>query len=189
MGAAAYASALKDLNDYGERLARAALAGVPAGLYRFEDWMEDDGQGTRDIPIRVALTVAAAGVHLDFAGTAPQVSGNINCPLSVAAAAVLYCFRCLMPPQTPACAGTFRPIALAAPPGCLLNARRPAAVAAGVNRLNGRGLPGRATLGAAVGDRLLIETPGGGVGVRNTIRPQAKANQRKSAEENAFICG
>jgi N-methylhydantoinase B len=59
------------------------------------------------------------------------VAGNINCPLSVAAAAVFYVFRCLMPPQTPACAGTFRPIRLQAPEGSLLNARRPAAVAAG----------------------------------------------------------
>ena len=131
MGAAAYRGALDDLNDYGERLARAALAVLPPGVYRHEDWMDDDGQGTRDIPIQVAMTVSAGGVHLDFSGTAPQVPGNINCPLSVAAAAVLYCFRCLMPPQTPACAGTFRPITLTAPIGCLLNARRPAAVAAG----------------------------------------------------------
>jgi N-methylhydantoinase B len=127
----AYGSALEDLNAYGERLARAALAGIPAGTYRFVDWMDDDGQGTRLIPIRVALGASDAGVHLDFSGTAPQVPGNINCPLSVAAAAVLFCFRCLMPPQTPACAGAFRPISITAPPGCLLNAERPAAVAAG----------------------------------------------------------
>ena len=130
-GPTAYGGALDDLNDYGERLARASLAAIPTGVYRFEDWLDDDGQGTLDIPIRVRLTVSQTGVHLDFAGTAPQVPGNINCPLSVAAAAVLYCFRCLMPPQTPACAGTFRPITLEAPLGCLLNARRPAAVAAG----------------------------------------------------------
>jgi N-methylhydantoinase B len=36
-----------------------------------------------------------------------------------------------MPPQTPACAGAFRPITISAPLGCLLNAQRPAAVAAG----------------------------------------------------------
>jgi N-methylhydantoinase B len=131
LGMDAYAGALEDLNDYGERLARASLAAIPQGVYCFADWLDDDGQGTLDIPIRARLEVSEAGVHLDFAGTATQVPGNINCPLSVAAAAVLYCFRCLMPPQTPACAGTFRPITLDAPPGCLLNARRPAAVAAG----------------------------------------------------------
>jgi N-methylhydantoinase B len=51
--------------------------------------------------------------------------------LSVAAAAVYYVIRCLLPDQTPACAGTFRCIRIQAPPGCLLNAQRPAATAAG----------------------------------------------------------
>jgi N-methylhydantoinase B len=49
----------------------------------------------------------------------------------VAAAAVYYAFRCLMPAQTPACAGAFRPIEIDAPSGSLINARKPAAVAAG----------------------------------------------------------
>ncbi|MEW8385063.1 MAG: hydantoinase B/oxoprolinase family protein, partial [Candidatus Thiodiazotropha taylori] len=101
------------------------------GEYRFEDLMDDDGQGSQDIPIRVRIRVEADRLMVDFSGTAPQVPGNINCPLSVAAAAVYYCFRCLMPEQTPACAGSFSAIKLIVPEGCLLNARRPAAVAAG----------------------------------------------------------
>ncbi|EXJ15001.1 hydantoinase B/oxoprolinase family protein [Imhoffiella purpurea] len=131
MGAVGYAEMLDALNAYGERLARNALSAIPTGLYRFEDRMDDDGQGTVDIPIRLAMRVDMGEVSLDFGGTAPQVAGNINCPLAVAAAAVLYVFRCLMPHQTPACAGSFRPIRLAVPEGCFLNARRPAAVAAG----------------------------------------------------------
>jgi len=63
--------------------------------------------------------------QVDFTGTAGQVSGNINCPLAVAVAAVFYVFRCLMPAQTPACAGSLRPVSLTAPDGCLLNARYP----------------------------------------------------------------
>ena len=70
-------------------------------------------------------------MNIDFSGTASQVTGNINCPLSVVAAAVFYVFRCLMPEQTPACAGSFRPIQFSAPQGSLLNAVYPAAVAAG----------------------------------------------------------
>jgi N-methylhydantoinase B len=119
------------LNAYAERLAGAALERIPEGEYCFEDLMDDDGQGNRDIPIRVNLTVKAKRVVVDFSGSAQQVPGNINCPLSVAAAAVYYVFRCLMPVQTPACAGSFRAIELIAPQGCLLNATRPAAVAAG----------------------------------------------------------
>lgn len=131
LGEAEYALGLIEMNDYGERLARSALGAIPSGLYRFEDFMDDDGQGTEAIPIRVAIAVSAQRIEVDFSGTAAQVPGNINCPLSVAAAAVFYAFRCLMPAQTPACAGTFRPITLRAPLGCLLNAQRPAAVAAG----------------------------------------------------------
>ncbi|MET0052034.1 MAG: hydantoinase B/oxoprolinase family protein [Candidatus Thiodiazotropha sp.] len=126
-----FLTGLQALNDYGERLAVQALQTIPSGRYSFEDLMDDDGQGNRDIPIRVLLEVTVDGVEVDFSGTADQVAGNINCPLSVAAAAVYYVFRCLMPPQTPACAGTFRRIRLHAPEGSLLNARRPAAVAAG----------------------------------------------------------
>ena len=131
LGVPGFRRGLAALNDYGERLARAALAAIPNGRYAFTDVMDDDGQGNRDIPISVELQVQDGNVDCDFAGTAPQVDGNINCPLAVTAAAVFYCFRCLMPPQTPACAGSLRPIRLRAPLGCLVNARRPAAVAAG----------------------------------------------------------
>ncbi|MZR62318.1 hydantoinase B/oxoprolinase family protein [Alcanivorax sp. DP30] len=119
------------LNAYGEKRARARLAALPDGDYPFEDVMDDDGQGQQDITITLMLRIRGDSAQLDFAGTAAQVTGNINCPLSVAAAAAYYCFRCLMDDDVPACDGLFRPISLTAPQGCLLNACRPAAVAAG----------------------------------------------------------
>jgi len=131
MGVADYEQALRDLNDYGERLALSALRTIPDGEYQFKDLMDDDGLGNEDISIRVSLRVCKGRVEADFSGTHDQVAGNINCPLSVTAAGVLYAFRCLMPPQTPACSGSFRPISLHAREGSLLNAVRPAAVAAG----------------------------------------------------------
>jgi N-methylhydantoinase B len=130
-GVEGFREGLAALNQYGERLAMQAIAQIPDGTYRFEDFMDDDGQGNLDIPIRVQIEVSRGMASVDFAGTAGQVSGNINCPLAVAAAAVLYVFRCLMPAWTPACAGSFRPVSITAPEGCLLNARYPAAVAAG----------------------------------------------------------
>ena len=126
-----YLSALKALNDYGERLAESALSEIPDGEYSFSDVMDDDGQGNENIKICAKISVSSHHIHVDFDGTANQVAGNINAPLSVAAASVYYVFRCLMPRQTPACAGTFKSISLSAPKGSLLNANRPAAVAAG----------------------------------------------------------
>lgn len=130
-GAPAFEQGLTALNDYGEERARALIREIPAGIYRDRDFMDDDGQGRLDIPVAVTLTVGEETVELDFTGTGDQVEGNINCPLSVAAAAAYYCFRCLMPDDVPACDGLFRPITLSAPEGSLVNAHRPAAVAAG----------------------------------------------------------
>lgn len=126
-----YRAALAALNSYAERLAHGALAQIPEGEYVFSDLLDDDGAGSLDLTITARVQVAGGRVTVDFTGTTPQVPGNVNCPLSVAAAAVYYVFRCLMPPETPACAGAFRAIDVQAPAGCLLNARRPAAVAAG----------------------------------------------------------
>lgn len=135
-GAGAFAEGIRELDAYAERVARDALAALPTGVWSAEDLLDDDGQGNNDLRIAVTVTVSApeAGepfIDVDFAGTAPQVTGNLNCPLAVAAAGVLYVFRCLMPAEVPACAGSFRPVTIRAPAGCLLNAARPAAVAAG----------------------------------------------------------
>jgi len=131
MGREHYLSGLDYLNEYGQRLALTAINLIPQGSYVFEDVMDDDGQQNRAIKICITLIVEKGGVVADFTGTAGQVPGNINCPLSVAAAGVFFAFRCLMPPKTPACAGVFRNIEIRAPQGCLVNAQYPAAVAAG----------------------------------------------------------
>ena len=131
MSAQIYRDALDELNDYGERLARPVYEQIPDGLYAYTDYMDDDGQGRQAIPITVSIEVRNNIIKVNFDGTSEQVDGNINCPLSVAAAAVYYVFRCLLPDYTPACAGTFRAISISAPESCLVNATRPAAVAAG----------------------------------------------------------
>lgn len=131
VGKEAFLHGIDEINDYGERLARNTLKEIPEGSYTFMDVMDDDGSGHEDVEIHVTLEVSSGGIKVDFTGTADQVIGNINCPLSVAAAAVFYGFRCLLPDHTPACAGTFQFVQLSAPEGCLVNARRPAAVVAG----------------------------------------------------------
>lgn len=131
LGKDGFREGLSALNNYAELLAHQAIRAIPDGTYHWCDYLDDDGQGNRDLPIRVQVRVEGEMADVDFAGTADQVAGNVNCPLSVAAAAVYYVFRCLMPETTPACAGAFRPIRLVAPEGSLLNARYPAAVAAG----------------------------------------------------------
>jgi N-methylhydantoinase B len=131
MGDDAFCIALDALNRYAERLARSEYELIPDGVWCFRDVMDDDGAGTEDVIIAVAICVAGSDICVDFKGTAAQVPGNINCPLAVAAAAVYYVFRCLLPAYAPGCAGLFRAITLRAESGSLVNAEHPAAVAAG----------------------------------------------------------
>ena len=122
---------LERLQTYAQTLAARFVAELPDGSYRFADHLDGDGAGARDLSIEAEVTVSGSSLAVDFSGTCEQVEGNVNCPLSVTAAAVYYVLRCLLPPHTPACAGSMRPLTLTAPPGCLVNARPPAAVAAG----------------------------------------------------------
>jgi len=126
-----YRSGLKELNAYAARLSVETYRAIPNGVFQAEDVMDDDGSGNVDIPLRVAVTISEDAILVDFKGTADQVEGNINCPMPVTAAAVLYCFRGLLPEEVPSCAGTFAHIEISAPSRCLVNAQRPAAVAAG----------------------------------------------------------
>jgi len=119
------------LNEYAGRLASASISDLPEGCWRATDRMDCDGAGGDGPEIRVALTVAAGRIEVDFDGTDDQVPGNLNCPMSVTAAAVYYALRCLLPDETPTCAGALDCMHLSAPEGCLVNARPPAATAAG----------------------------------------------------------
>ena len=64
-------------------------------------------------------------------GSAAQHDGNLNCPLAVTVSACYFALRVLTDPDVPPCAGAYRPLTVVAPEGSLLNARPPAAVAAG----------------------------------------------------------
>ncbi len=167
---AAFAAVL----DYGERRMRACLRALPDGSRSARDVLE---AREGDLAIAVRATVAGDCVTLDFSGTAPQHEGNLNCPLAVTRSACYFAIRVLSDPDVPPSAGTYRPIEVRAPEGCLLNARSPAAVVGGnvetssrvadvVLRAFGRAL-GQGTMNNVVlGNEALAyyETIGGGQG-------------------------
>jgi N-methylhydantoinase B len=125
-------SGMAEILDYAERRTRAQIAELPDGAYEAEDLMEADAEGEpRDIRLRVTARIDADRLTLDFTGTDPQVDGNLNCPLPVTKSAAFFAVRVLTDPEAPPSAGAFRPVEVIAPEGCLLNARPPAAVAAG----------------------------------------------------------
>ena len=132
LGTEALREGMAEILAYTERRTRAALAELPDGRYRAEDVLEGDWDGTeRDLRLRLEATIAGDSLRLDFSGSEAQVEGNLNCPLSVTKSAAFFAVRVLTDPDAPPSAGAHRPIEVLAPPGSLLSARFPAAVAAG----------------------------------------------------------
>ncbi|AXG06786.1 hydantoinase B/oxoprolinase family protein [Haloplanus rubicundus] len=124
-------AATTEIKAYAERRMRAEISELPAGTVTFEDRLDDDGQGTEDVRIAVAVTVDGDELVVDFEGTSEQVPGAVNAPLAVTASATYYAVRCVTDPDVPPNAGTYRPIEIRAPEGTVVNARPPAAVVGG----------------------------------------------------------
>jgi N-methylhydantoinase B len=122
------AAAMDELYAYSERRVRAVVERLPDGRYEAADVVE---AVEAELEIRAAVMVSGSEIHIDFEGTAPQHEGNLNCPLAVTRSAAYFVVRCLTDPDVPASGGAFAPVTVEAPVGSLVNARAPAAVAAG----------------------------------------------------------
>lgn len=156
---------LGELLDYTERMVRSEIERMPDGSYEFTDYIDNDGINPDPIAIKVKLTVAGDSLAVDFTGTSPQVKGAINSTFSVTKSMAYAALRCVLSPDIPNNAGLFRPISVTAPPGTVVHALLPAAVAA-------RGLAafrmGDALLGALaqiVPDRAIAAGEGGNSGI------------------------
>ena len=119
---------LEETLDYAERRTRARIAELDDGVRSATDLLESaDG----DLELELRATVDGDRIVLDFTGSAAQHGGNLNCPLAVTLSACYFALRVITDPDVPACEGAYRPLEVVAPEGSLLNARSPAAVAAG----------------------------------------------------------
>jgi len=160
--------------DYAERRTRACIEELEDGEREAVDVLET---GDGDVELKLTATVDGDELVLDFAGSADQYEGNLNCPLAVTRSACLFAVRVLTDPDIPPSAGAYRPITVKAPEGSLLNARSPAAVAGGnvetssrvadlvlraFGRAVGQGTMNNVTLGTE--DWTYYETIGGGQG-------------------------
>ncbi len=130
-GAAELADAAERILAHGERVMAERLATLPRGTFRAEDFLDDDGMGGSDLPIRVAVTLRGRTALIDFTGSAPQVAGSLNANPAITLSATLYVFQCLAAGELAPNEGMGRPLELRIPAGSLLHPRRGAAVSAG----------------------------------------------------------
>jgi N-methylhydantoinase B len=119
------------LFKHSRAMMRAGLRQLAPGEYTARDLLDDDGAGTRDIPICVKLTVARDSLRFDFTGSAPQVRGGVNAVEAVTRSAVYYSLLAFCDPLPPVNHGCFEHVRLIAPEGTVVNSRKPAPVAGG----------------------------------------------------------
>lgn len=121
----------EDLIAYAETMMRATIASLPDGDYAFEDRLDGDGTREGSVVLRASVRIAGEEASVDFTGTSAQVRGCVNAVASITCSAVYYVFRCLAGDRIPSNHGCYVPIRVTIPPGSLLDARPPAAVAGG----------------------------------------------------------
>ena len=127
-GLDSFRAALEETLDYAERRTRARIAELPDGVRSASDVLE---AAEGDLRLQLEARLDGDELTLDFSGSADQHDGNLNCPLAVTLSACYFALRVLTDPDVPPCEGAYRPLTVIAPEGSLLNARPPAAVAAG----------------------------------------------------------
>jgi N-methylhydantoinase B len=124
---------IEELLNYSERLVRAELRKMPDGVFRAEDWLDNDGV-TDDacrIAVQLRLNPKAASIEIDFTGSCGQVMGSVNAVRAITVSACFYMLRCLLAEDAPATAGILRPLTLTTVVGSIVDARPPAPVAGG----------------------------------------------------------
>jgi len=112
------------------RRIRSGIAEIPDGVYSFADLLDDDGMGAKDIPVKVKITIKGERATFDFAGSGPQVRGNMNNSYAGLQAAVLFGLKVLVDPDGPTNHGMLEPVTILAPEASVVNASFPAATAA-----------------------------------------------------------
>ncbi|MCH9671629.1 MAG: hydantoinase B/oxoprolinase family protein [Gammaproteobacteria bacterium] len=129
-------SIMQEVKDYSETMMRGLIAALPDGEGTFEDFCDGDGVlepgATEDEPftIKLKLVKTADTIEVDFEGSAPQVAGPMNAPLSVTASGVYAALKTAIDPTglVPPNSGAWRAIEVRAPTASVVNAQYPAPV-------------------------------------------------------------
>ncbi len=104
-----------------------AIRKLTPGSYKYSVGM--DGYD-RPLTLVGEMTIGDGGIHVDYTGTSPASAFGINVVMNYTLAYTAFGVKCLVAPEVPNNAGSLAPITASAPDGCLLNVKRPRAVAA-----------------------------------------------------------
>jgi N-methylhydantoinase B/oxoprolinase/acetone carboxylase alpha subunit len=116
---------MQHVRDNAEESVRRAISVLNPGTFTYP--MDDGCQ----IQVKIEIERVTRTATIDFTGTSPQQSTNLNAPLAICKAVVLYVFRTLVDDDIPLNAGCLKPLQIIIPAGSMLHPQYPAAVVAG----------------------------------------------------------
>jgi N-methylhydantoinase B len=137
---------------------RNAINELPDGIYRAA--IDADGFDDQQTHIECAVHVTGEQLHIDYAGTSPQIGRGLNCVMNYTDAYSAYPVKCALDPETPRNEGSYHPITVTAPEGSILNPKFPAPCNA--RQLTGHLLAGviYQALAQAAPDKVIAECGG-----------------------------
>ena len=141
---------------------------MPDGVYHSS--VESDGFDDAHTHIECTITVAGSEMKVDYAGTSPQIDRGLNTVMNYTYAYSVYPIKCALDPLTRRNDGSYRPITITAPEGCILNPRFP-------------GTLQRAPVDRAFARRRHLQ------GVGTGIRRQDHCGMRQCAGAVGGVCG
>jgi 5-oxoprolinase (ATP-hydrolysing) len=116
---------MEHIRHNAEESVRRAISVLSPGSFTYP--MDDGCQ----IQVKIDIDRQTRSAKIDFTGTSPQQPTNINAPLAICKAVVLYVFRTLVDDDIPLNAGCLAPLEIIVPEGSMLHPQYPAAVVAG----------------------------------------------------------
>ncbi len=119
---------MDDAIEASEMRLRDKLRELPQGTFEATYFVDDDGVVDEPIKIVTKITIGEDSIHVDFTGTDRQRRAPINATISSCESATYFAILSILDPTIPANYGVYKPIAITAPAGTVVNAQPPAPV-------------------------------------------------------------
>jgi N-methylhydantoinase B len=135
-GTQALLDIMQEVQNYSERMMRAALRALPDGSAEFTDVFDGDGviapgeSDDKTFVVKLRIDKRDDAITADFTGSDPAVAGPMNAPLTVTASGVYCALKMIVDPKNliPPNSGCWRAVTVTAPPGSVVNAQPPSPV-------------------------------------------------------------
>ena len=120
--------AMRELQDYSERMLRQTIASLPDGDYYGEDTIDGQTLNSPQPVVRAKVMIAGDEATVDMSDSDDQVSWPVNCPVASTHAAVATVFGQIAGSSVPTNDGTYRPVKIKTRHGSVLDPKHPAPV-------------------------------------------------------------